>query len=388
MWFRKPKRVYLDYAATTPVARSVENAMRPYLRETFGNPSSIHQEGKNARTAVSEARDRVARALGVQSDEIIFTSGGTESNNLAIKGTLDKAFTEVRNWDALHVVTTNIEASSVHEVLEQYEKRGVRVTYVPVNNEGLVRPEDIAKACTEQTVLVTVGYVNNEIGVVQPIRKIAQQVRAVREDIVIHTDAAQVPLYHNVHMHTLGCDLMSLDAQKIYGPKGVGVLGIRRSTTLYPQFFGGMQERGMRPGTEPVGLIVGLSVALDEAVSTYKERARRVAAVRDAGLECIGKLLPEAVINGSLEKRTPSNINISLPDVDTEYMTLALDHKGFAVSTKSACLSGTNRSHVVHALSDDAWRSQHTLRITIGEETTSADLVRFAQTLAALCVKQ
>lgn len=386
MWFKK-QRIYLDYASTTPVHTEVEKAMRPYWRNSFGNASSIHTEGKVARTALITARESVAQSLGVQSDEVLFTSSGTESNNLAIQGVLNRKYKDGVGWEDMHVVSTAIEPSSIKEVLYIYEEKGVRVTYVSVDQDGLVRPQDVAEACTDNTVLVTLSYVNNEIGVVQPIRKISQAVKAVREDIVIHADGAQAPLYHNVHMHTLGVDLLSLDAQKIYGPKGVGVLGVRRGTVVYPMLFGGAQEGGIRPGTENIPLIVGMSVALRRASRDYKTRAKRVGAVRDVGLSEIQRVLPESIVNGSLEKRTPSNINISLPGVDTEYLTLALDHEGFAVSTKSACLSGTQTSHVVYALSKDEARSSATLRITLGEETTKKDMQKFAQALARVCTR-
>src|SRR3989338_5135477 len=299
------KRIYLDYASTTPLDRMVAKAMRPFLSKQFGNPSSIHAEGVSAKKAVDEARIKVARALEVRADEIVFTSGGTESNNLAILGLISSSFRGLTSTNPaevkppqkhkLHIVTTNIEHSSVLEPLRELERRGMGgVTYVPVEPNGIVKAEKVIAAIRPNTALVSVSYANNEIGTVQPIRKIAQLLLSIHNSKfiihnsihekrypVFHTDACQAPLYLNCLVNSLGVDLMTLDGHKMYGPKGVGALYARRDTALTPILIGGGQERGLRSTTENVHGIVGFAEALTIAVAMREKESHRLYKLRN-----------------------------------------------------------------------------------------------------------
>ncbi|MDO8594155.1 MAG: cysteine desulfurase family protein [bacterium] len=412
------KRIYLDYAATTPLDPRVEKVMRPFLQKTFGNPSSIHAEGVAAKKALDSARTAVARSLEAHAEEIVFTSGGTEANNLAIFGVLSPLLqgalpssagglshppkaAPFSKGDKPHTVTTNIEHASVLEPLRELEKQGrAEVTYVPVEQNGIVKPEKIIAAIKPNTVLVSVMYANNEIGTIQPIRKIGQLLAPIRNSKfpperrrragilhnsqrekrypVFHVDACQAPLYLNCLVNALGVDLLSLDAHKIYGPKGVGALYVRRGTPLVPQLLGGGQERGLRSTTENIPGIVGFAEALHIATAEREEESTRVAKLRDQFHADILKniSMEKAVVNGSMEKgeRLPNNLNISLPGVDTEFLTLKLDAASIAVSTKSSCLKGEKESYVIAALGGGKDRAASSLRFTLGRTNTKEEL--------------
>ncbi|MEI6191328.1 MAG: cysteine desulfurase family protein [bacterium] len=397
------RTIYLDNAATTPVRKEVVLAMRPYWNESFGNPGSITKMGVKAKEAVENARKIIAENLKVRSQEIIFTSGGTESNNLAIFGVVNsiinspsKKFGTNQITD-LHFITTNIEHSSVSECFRELERRGAKVDYLKVSDRGIVDPRDLRKIIKPNTVLISVGYANNEIGTVQPIKEIMKEIRHARKENVIsngvlpyfHTDASQAGLYLNLNINELGIDLMTLDAQKISGPKGIGILFIKAGVEISPIIFGGGQEKGLRSGTENVPLIVGMARALELArgyssanalgvirysVKRRELSLRKLIKLRDYFWHKIQKEIPEAVLNGDLENRLPNNLNISIPGIDSELVVLCLDEAGIICSTRSACSQDEDGSFVVRALgkSDDLARS--TLRFSLGEDLTKKDL--------------
>lgn len=417
------KRVYLDYAATTPLDLRVKRAMEPYFAKAFGNPSSIHAEGVAAKKAVDEARTKVARALEARAEEIVFTSGGTEANNLAIFGTVFSSSptrlrgstpslrggrgwvhtntttpsasggypssTEEGRKMVPHIVTTNIEHSSVLGPLRELERHGrAEVIYVPVEKNGIVNPEKIISAIRPNTVLVSVMYANNEIGTIQPIAKIGKMIRALRVHPLFHVDACQAPLYLNCLVNALGVDLLTLDGHKIYGPKGVGCLYVRRGVQLAPTLFGGGQERGLRATTENIPAIVGFAEALRLAVAEREKESTRLHSLCDYFYTSIlqNTEIENAVINGSMEigERLPNNLNISLSGIDTEMLTLQLDAAGIACSTKSSCLKDEKVSYVVAALSGDKTRAVSTLRFTLGRATTKKDIEYAVKVLARL----
>ncbi len=388
-----PTRIYLDHAAATPLEPAVFLAMEPYLRTQYGNAGGVHSEGRLAKQAVTAARQKIARTLGVRAEEIVFTGSGTESNNLAILGHLAALHEAGRTYETMEVVTTAIEHPSLLALWPVLAAQGVRITYVPVTEEGLITREQLAAALSPATVMVTFAYVNSEIGTVQPVSRLARVVRAYEEKVAssiwIHLDAAQAPLWLPCERLRLGVDSMALDAGKCGGPKGVGVLCVHERAKLRPITYGGGQEGGLRPGTENVAGIVGAAEALALAQAGYESRAQAVAAVRDAALARIPALLGEAVINGSQgEARVANNINISLPGLDTEYAVVWLDTHGVAASTKSACAgAGSSRSQVVYTCTADDARARSTIRLTLGATTTLSEVTYALDTLAAFSAK-
>jgi cysteine desulfurase len=374
------KRVYLDYAAATPLRKEVFRAILPHLEGNFGNASAIHAEGLAARSVVEEARGRVATALQVRPEFVTFVSGGTESNNLAIIGTIEQLHKDGRAYSDIEVLTTEIEHPSVMNPMKVLEARGVIVRYVAVDSEGFVKLDTLRALVTEKTVLFSVAYANSEIGVVQNLHAIKKVLTEAEKKfgtkIFFHVDAAQAPLWLSCQLDRTYADLLSLDTGKCNGPKGVGVLVRSRRAVLAPTLFGGGQESGLRPGTENTAGIVGASVALELAQKDFKNRALKIATVRDAGIEYLLKEIPQAVLNGPTgEERLANNINISIPGLDTEFATIVLDTHGFAVSTKSACAgAGGGESVVVNAISSDPARATSTIRISLSPETTFQNL--------------
>ncbi|TSC67562.1 MAG: cysteine desulfurase [Parcubacteria group bacterium Gr01-1014_72] len=382
---KNQKRIYLDYAATTPLDPRVGRAMRLYERAAFGNPSSIHAEGVRAAAALLEARRVVALSFQSKPEEVIFTAGGTEANNLAILGVAEALGASRGGVQSLHFIATAIEHGSVHEPLRALLARGAAVTFVPVSERGVVRAEDILAAIRPTTALISVMYVNNEIGTVQPVAKVARLLRArygaLRETIgkeserpLFHTDASQAPRYLTVSVERLGVDLLTIDGHKMYGPKGVGALFVRRGTPLRPLLHGGGQERGFRSTTENVPAIVGLAAALRIAGVEREEEKQHLAPLRDYLIPELRRLIPGAVLNGDTDECVPGIINISIPGTDTEFIAIALDDRGIAVSTKSACRGREEGSSVVRALSGDDARSRSTLRFSLGCQTTRKDI--------------
>lgn len=375
MMFTK-KRVYLDYAAATPISKKVYAAMQPFLIGNFANASAIHKEGAIARLAVEEARERTARTLKVRPEFITFTSGGTESNNLAIIGTIKKLHNQGWPFSHMEVVTTKIEHPSVMNTMRALEARGVVVKYAPVDSRGGVTLTVLQELLSEKTVLFSAAYANSEIGVVQKVHAIKKALTVAENKfgtkIIFHLDAAQAPLWLSCQFDSLNADLLALDVGKCCGPKGVGILVKSRRASIAPTLFGGGQESGLRPGTENVAGVVGASVALEEAQRDFKIRAAKVMKVRDSGIEHVLQEIPQAVLNGPVgAERLANNINISIPGLDTEFATVVLDKHGFAVSTKSACAgAGGGESTVVQAISTDPARAVSTLRISLSPETT------------------
>ena len=376
----KKSRIYLDYAAATPLSQAAFSAMTPFLVGNFGNASAIHQEGEVARKAVEEARERVAQALQVRPEFVTFTSGGTESNNLAIVGTIEHLLSRGLLLEEMEVVTTMIEHPSVMNTTKALERRGVVVKYVAVDSEGFVKIEELQKVLSPKTVLFSVAYANSEIGVVQKVHAIKKTLDAAEKKfgtkIMFHLDAAQAPLWLSCRFDALHADLLALDVGKCNGPKGVGVLVRSRRAIIQSTLFGGGQESGLRPGTENVAGMVGASVALLEAQMDFKTRAEKMAKVRDAGIEYLLSEISGAVLNGPTgDERLANNINISIPGLDTEFATVVLDKHSFAVSTKSACAgAGGGESAVVQSISNDPARSTSTLRISLSPETILQNL--------------
>lgn len=372
----KKSRIYLDYAAATPLSKKAFVAMKPFLTENFGNASAIHAEGAIARQAIEEARTRTATSLQVRPEFVTFTSGGTESNNLAIIGTIEHLSSQGRSFVDMEVVTTKIEHPSVMNTVKALEARGVIVKYVGVDAEGFVSLSELQTLLSQKTVLFSVAYANSEIGVIQKIHAIKKSLTAAEKKfntkIMFHLDAAQAPLWLSCKFDSLQADMLALDVGKCNGPKGVGILVRSRRAMLTPVLFGGGQESNLRPGTENVAGVVGASVALEEAQKDFKTRAEKTMMIRDTAIKHVQAEIPQAILNGPTGgDRLANNINISIPGLDTEFATVVLDKHGFAVSTKSACAgAGGGESAVVKAISNDSQRSTSTLRISLSPDTT------------------
>jgi len=379
--FTPTSRVYLDYAAATPVRGEVTSAMAPYVSETFANPGAIHTEGRTARRAVEDARERVARTLRIRPEGVTFVSGGTEANSLAICGVVDAAVAAGRSTETIEVMSTRIEHPSTLAALETLAARGVSVRYLETDGEGRIDTRSLAAVLSAQTLLLCLSYVNSEVGTVEDVRRVARVLReherTMGTRVYLHVDASQAPLWLPCALDSVDADLMTLDSGKCYGPKGVGVLARRGSVALAPQLRGGDQERGLRAGTENVPLIVGCAAALARAQEGYVARSARVTHLRDLFFDLLREVLPTHVVNGSRIHRVANNVNISLPGVDGEFAVVTLDVHGIAASTRSACAGGKGSgSHVVRSLSGDEERAASTIRFTLGEETTRADIER------------
>jgi cysteine desulfurase len=369
-------RVYLDHAATTPVDSEVAEAMARVLRETHGNPSSIYAEGRAARSAVDRARDEVAAAINAEPSEIVFTSGGTEADNLALRGAL-KARGEERDG----LVTSAIEHHAVIDTARDLERHAfVRLDVVGVDRYGIVDPEAIRDAIDERTSLVSVMHANNEIGTIEPIAEIGAICR--EQGVTFHSDAVQTVGALEVDVRTIPVDLLSINAHKFYGPKGVGALYVRRGTRIATMQTGGGQEKGRRTGTENVAGIVGLGVAMRIARERRATESPRQAALRDRLIAGVRARVPDAVLNGHHADRLPNNASFCIPGTDGESLIVALDLEGFAVSSGSACTSGdTEPSPVLLALGIDRELAKGSLRVTVGRSTTDADIDRFIDAL-------
>lgn len=390
---KKTKRIYLDNAASTPVDRRVLHAMRPYWSDVFGNPGGIHKEGVTAAEAVMRARQDIADILQTTTDAIIFTGSGTEANNLALIGLAESLYAAGRSYRSMEIIISAIEHPSVIEPARHLQKRGVSVIEMDVQSDGRVDPKALAHHLSKKTILVSLGYVNSEIGTIAPLKEVAKIIREHRRRMgssmpYFHTDACQAALYLPVNVSALGVDLMTLDAQKIHGPKGVGLLLKRRGITLKPLIHGGGQEGGLRSGTENVPGIVGFSRALALAENKKTERAEAVSRIRDRGIALLQSKIPGAFLNGSAAFRVPNNINITVPGLDGELMVLALDSVGIAASTKSACERESGPSHVLDALGIRGRSASSSLRLTLGSESTLLDIERVARTIAGLLERQ
>ena len=358
--------IYLDYAATTPLDPRVLEAMMPYLTEKFGNPNSIHAFGREARKAVDEARETISALLNCRPSEVVFTSGGTESDNLALRG-VASAYRQKGN----RIVTTAIEHHAVLHTCRALQDEGFEVTYLPVDEHGLVSPEQVAEAVTDRTILVSIMHANNEIGTIEPLADIVRAVKEKRPDVLVHTDAVQTVGHIPVDVEALGVDLLSFAAHKFYGPKGVGGLFVRRGVKLVPQLTGGGQERNRRSGTENVAGIVGMAKALEIAVAEMPTEIPRLQALRDELIEGVLSQIPDSRLNGHPTQRLPHNANFSFLGVEGEALLLQLDLHGIAASSGSACTSGSlEPSHVLLALGLSHEWALGSLRLTLGRFTT------------------
>lgn len=370
------KRIYLDHAATTPTHPEVLAEMRPYFSERFGNPSSIHSFGQEARAAVEKAREQVAGLIGGSVQEIVFTSGGTESDNFALHGAL---IANMSKGD--HIITSAIEHHAVLETCKFLEKHGAQVTYLPVDKYGLVDPQDVGKAITDKTILVSVMHANNEIGTIEPIEEISKILndrRGTKDEgrkIYFHTDAVQTVGGIPVDVNKLGVDLLSISSHKLYGPKGVGALYIKKGTRIAPFLRGGGQERNRRATTENVPGIVGFGKACELARLELDARIKHLLPLRDKLLKGIMARIPDVLLNGHPDKRLPKNVDVTVKYVEGESMLLNLDMAGIAVSTGSACSSGSlEPSHVLIATGISPELAHGSVRFTLGRSTTEADI--------------
>lgn len=361
---------YLDHAATTPVLDEVREAMQVALGTDWGNPSSVHAPGRAARALVEEARERVAEAIGASPAEIVFTGGGTEADNLAIKGAAFKL-----RGSGRRIVTTEFEHHGVLEPVHHLAHDGYEAEVVPVGEEGLVDPEAVAGAVTPATTVVSVMAVNNEIGTVQPLAEVVERVKEAAPNALVHTDAVQALGNIPVDVGRWGVDLASFSAHKLGGPKGVGCLFVRAGVPVEPVIHGGGQERGLRSGTLNVPGITGFGVASEIAAKEVHEKAGRVGAMRDRLLEGIRAVVPDVVVNGDLASRSPNNLNVSLPGCEGETLLLLLDEAGIACSSGSACQSGAlDPSHVLLAIGRPKELADGSLRFTFGRASTDEDV--------------
>lgn len=420
------KRVYLDHAATTPMDERVFEAMAPFWRENpaspaggFGNAGALYEEGRKAKEAVTNSRETIAKLIGAKADEIIFTSGGTESDNLAIFGVA--YYANQLNSSRLHIITTKFEHHAVLEPCQRLEKEGFDITYLDVGEDGIVNPEDVKDALRPETILVSIMYANNEIGTIQSIAEIGKMIKEYRakkgeptaqilRDLAqsrhggtsrailqqenmrvgaksgaeaslrkqypyFHTDSCQAAGYLDLNVNNLGVDLMTVNGSKIYGPKGAGFLYKRSGVKIKPQIIGGGQEMRIRSGTEAVPLIVGLAKAFEIAQLEREAEAARLVLLRDYFISEIIKCVPKTVLNGHATKRLPNNINISILDIEGEALVLYLDSKGISFSTGSACTSESlDPSHVILALGKPYEFAHSSMRFTMGRSTTKEDL--------------
>ena len=366
------KQIYLDHAAATPVREEVIKEINRSWDIDFGNPSSFNDAGRKARKAVDSARDKIRRILGVsKADKIVFTGSGTESCNLAILGV-------ARNFKKGHIITNVIEHHAVLKPIEYLEKKGFKVSYLKVNKKGLIDLKDLENSIRNDTILISIIYANNEIGTVQQIKKIGKLLKTKKNKKRLpyfHTDACQAAGYLDINANNLGVDLMSLNAAKIYGPKGIGLLYIRNGIRVKPLVFGGGQESKLRSGTEAVPLIVGFAKALELAEEEKEKESKRLTDLRDYFFDRIQKLIPEVKINGDIENRLPNNINISILDVESEQILLRLDLKGIRASSGSACTSrDLEVSYVLKAIGLNKRYGRGSLRFSMGKSTTKKDL--------------
>jgi len=359
--------IYLDHAATTPMRPEILKVMRPYFSGRFGNPSSLHSYGLEARAAVERAREQIAQAIGATPSEIVFTSGGTESDNMALRGVLQGS-----RHDKVHIITSTIEHPAVLETCKSIEQLGHEVTCVSVSREGRIDPTEVHKAIRDNTRLISIMHANNEIGSIQPIAAVGAI--AASHGIYMHTDAVQSVGKIPVNVNDLNVHMLSISSHKIYGPKGVGCLYIKKGTKLTPLIFGGGHERGLRSGTENVSGIVGFGEAMRLAVKDFADN-KRIQGLRDALIDAVLREIPYTQLNGGRDQRLPNNVNFSFSYIEGESLVLRLNAKGVAGSTGSACSSKKlEPSHVLLAIGLDPVDAHGSLRLTLGQNNTEADV--------------
>ncbi len=375
------KRIYLDYAATTPTDPEVIEAMLPYFTDAFGNPSSIYSYGQEAKGAIEEARVKIAHLIGALDEEIVFTSGGTEADNFALKGA---AFTNESRGN--HIIISSIEHHAVLETGKFLERRGFEVTYLPVDKYGLVAPDDVKKAITDKTILISVMHANNEIGTIQPIAEIGKIAREA--GVYFHTDAVQTTGHIPIDVNEFGLDLLSMSAHKLYGPKGIGALYVRKGTKLLAFMHGGEQERRRRASTENVPGIVGFGRAVELAQQEMTGEAERLTHLRDQLINGLLEQIDPAYLNGHPWIRLPNNVNLSVDFIEGESMLLNLDLEGICVSTGSACSSSSlEPSHVLLALGIPPEQAHSSLRFTLGRWTTQEEIERVLEVFPRIVAK-
>jgi len=360
--------IYMDHGATTPLKEEVLQEMLPYLKEIHGNPSSLHQFGREPRNALTKARERVASSLGASPEEIYFTSGGTESNNLAIQG-VARALSSRGN----HIITSSIEHHAVLDTVKHLGEEGFEVTFLPVDEYGMVDPKDLEAALTDRTILASIMMANNEVGTIQPVEEMARICH--EKEVYFHTDAVQAIGHLPVNLEKQPFDLLSLSAHKFYGPKGIGALYVRKGTKIKQILFGGGQERKLRPSTENIPAIVGLGRAIELAVENIPEKSAALTALRDRLFKGLQEEIEDIRVNGHPTQRLPGNVNISVAYVEGESILLSLDLKGIAISSGSACTSGAlDPSHVLMAMGLDHQTAHGSLRFSLGKENSEEEV--------------
>lgn len=362
------RKVYFDHSATTATAPEVASQMVEYMTNTFGNPSSVHAFGREAKKAVIHARKQVADLIGANPDEILFTSGGTEGDNMALRG-----IAEANKKRGNHIITTQIEHHAILHTCEALEKEGYRVTYLPVDEYARINPQDVADAICDDTILISVMFANNEVGTIQPIAEIGKI--AKEKGIYFHTDAVQAVGNYPIDVNEYGIDLLTISSHKFHGPKGIGALYIRKGVRIKPILFGGAQEKTLRPGTENTPGIVGLGKAAELAQAELTDKINRVQKLRDKLIAGITERIPEAKLNGHPTLRMPGNVNFSFRYIEGESLLLNLDIKGIAASSGSACTSGSlDPSHVLLAMGITHEIAHGSLRLSLGRENTEEDV--------------
>jgi cysteine desulfurase len=375
------RKVYLDHAATTPLHPEVLSLMYEFMRDTFGNPSSVHSFGREAKRCIQDARQKVADLIGATPEEIYFTSGGTEADNIAIIGTA-----MARRKNGNHIITSAIEHHAVIDTFKYLAKNGFETTFLPVDKYGMVDPDDLAGAIRKETVLVTIMHANNEIGTIQPIAEIGRITR--ERGVALHSDAVQTLAKIPVNVDDLGVDLLSLSAHKIYGPKGVGALYARKGMRLQPIMHGGGQERKLRSGTENTPGIVGFGKAAEIGAREMEQESARVRGLRDKLIRQVLAEVPSVTLNGHPEQRLPNNANFSIALVEGESLVLSLDLEGVAVSSGSACSSGSLQpSHVLKALGLPYEMMHGSLRMSLGRANSEEDIDYVVEALKNIAVR-
>lgn len=364
------KRIYMDHAGTTPMRKEVLEAMLPYLTDRFGNASSIYSYGREAKTALEDSREKVAGLIGADAREVFFTAGGSESDNWALRGIA------AANGDrGNHIITSSIEHHAVLHTCQDLEKQGYKVTYLPVDKFGLVDPEHVNNAITDETILVSIMHANNEIGTIEPIAEISKVIKQKRKNIYFHTDAVQTVGKIPVNVNDLGVDLLSISSHKIYGPKGVGALYIRKGTKIKPFITGGAQESQRRAGTENVPGIVGFGRAAELIGKELEKEHERLSKLRDKLIHGIMEKIPHVRLNGHPTRRLPHNVNVCFEFIEGESLLLNLDMKGICASSGSACTSGSlEPSHVLLAIGLPHKIAHGSLRLTLGRDNTEEDV--------------
>ena len=385
----KQNRIYLDYAATTLMDKKVLEVMEPYFREKYGNPASIHSFGQETQAAIDKAREQVAKFLNCKSSEIVFTGSASESDNFAIRGLLKALKRRKRAGEKIHIITSQIEHKAVLETCHDLEKENVKVTYLPVGNDGIINLDDLKAEITSETDLFSIMYVNNDTGAIQPIEKIGRLLEEINKTkehrIFFHTDAVQAANWLNCDVDELGVDLFTLSGHKIYGPKGVGALYVRQSTPISSLITGGDQEWGLRAGTENVAGIIGLGAAIEPLNKKEKRQiSAKVKKLRDKLVKGVLTKVSGAQLNGpeKPEERAPHIANFSFKGVEGESLVISLDQEGIGVSTGSACTSRALKpSHILTAMGLSELEAHSSLRVSLGKYTTGAEIERFLEVL-------